>query len=82
MVFAASGVVFWRFRRLIRYWRISEARTSGNARRIVYARKSLKCNDAKLSAVRGTNDWIPHTQSMALMHASAVLTSCQLQQIK
>ena len=82
MTFEASGAVFWRFRRLIRSWRISEARSPGKPRRIVYARKSLKCNNAKLSAVRGTNDWIPHTHSMALMHASAVLTSGALNQIK
>lgn len=82
MVFSASGEVFWRFRRLIRSWRISEARASGKPRRITYARKSLKCNNPKLSAVRGTNDWIPHTHSMALMHAAAVLTSGQVEQIR
>lgn len=82
MVFAASGVAFWRFRRLIRSWRISEARSSGKPRRIVYARKSLNCNCPKLSAVRGTNDWIPHTLSMTFMHASVVITSGQLEQIR
>lgn len=82
MVFSASGAVFWRFRRLIRAWRIAEARASGKPRRIAYARKSLKCTHARFSAVRGTNDWIPHTTTMVLMHASAVLTSGAIDQIR
>lgn len=82
MTFATSGPVFNRFRRLIRSWRIAEARASGKPRRIAYARKSLKCNHAKYSAVRGTNDWIPNTTTMALLHASAVLTSGTVDQIR
>lgn len=82
MSFETSGPVFHRFRRLIRSWRIAEARESGKPRRITYARKSLKCNNAKLSAVRGTNDWIPHTTTMTFMHASAVLTLGTFNQIR
>lgn len=81
MTFAASGPVFHRFRRLIRSWRIAEARASGKPRRIAYARRSLKCNNPGQSAVRGTNDWIPQAESMALLHAAAVLTSGVVDQI-
>lgn len=82
MVFATSGDVFWRFRRLVRSWRLSEARASCKPRRIDYARKSLKCNNRKLSAVRGTNDWISHTLSMTLTHAAVVITSGKIEQIR
>lgn len=82
MGFAADGPVFRRYRRLIRSWRIAEARASGKPRRIAYARRSLKCNNPNQSAVRGTNDWIPQAESMALLQAAAVLTSGAVDQIR
>lgn len=81
MVMATSGPVFWRFRRLVRSWRISSARASGNARRIAYARQCLKCTNPKLSAVRGTTDWIPLPDSLSLLHAAAVLSGGEVDQI-
>ncbi len=81
MVFATSGPLFWRYRRLVRSWRKSEARTSGNARWITFARQSLNCPNPKLSAVRGTNDWLPCSTSLSLLQAAAVLSTGDIDQI-
>lgn len=55
---------YWRYRRLVRAWRVADARKSGNVSRIVYARKMLACPDPRLSAVRGVSDWLPESVSL------------------
>lgn len=52
--------VWWDFRRIIRSWRIAQARTAPKNRgpRIKSARKMLQCSDRKKSAVRGVSEWI------------------------
>jgi hypothetical protein len=59
MRFDMSREAYWRYRRLVRSWRIADARQSGDRSRIVYARKMLQSSDPKLSAVRGVSDWVP-----------------------
>jgi hypothetical protein len=59
MKFDMSKEAYWRYRRLVRSWRIANARQSGDKRRIVYARKMLQSSDPRLSAVRGVSDWVP-----------------------
>lgn len=81
MIMATDGPVFWRFRRLVRSWRKAHARASGKAHRIRYARRSLKCNNAKLSAVRGTTDWMPDGTTHQLLYAASVLAGGEVMQI-
>lgn len=50
---------FFAFRRLVRAWRIADARRSGDRRRIVSARGMLRCPDRARSEVRGVSEWIP-----------------------
>ena len=58
---------YWRYRRLVRSWRIADARASGDARRIAYARRMLACPQPRLSAVRGVSDWLPESVSTAFL---------------
>lgn len=57
---------FFQFRRLVRQWRIADARMEQDAdtrrRRIRSARRMLASNDRKLSEVRGISEWIPQEQ--------------------
>lgn len=50
---------FAAFRRIVRGWRIADARASGDRHRIRSARLMLNCNDRNLSAVRGLSEWFP-----------------------
>jgi hypothetical protein len=63
MVLDAEYGAYWRFRRLVRAWRIADARSEPNLEkrraRIPYARRMLKSNDRKLSSGRGVSDWVP-----------------------
>ena len=73
---------FYRFRRLVRSWRVAdarqqlrEARDLGEAaaarRRIRSARRMLASNDRDLSRVRGVSEWIPEGLGMALLLIAA-----------
>lgn len=55
-------------RRIIRNWRIADARSSGNKKRIKSARKMLQCNELKLSSCRGLSEWLPESESLRLLH--------------
>jgi GNAT superfamily N-acetyltransferase len=54
---------WFRLRRMVRAWRLADARQEKDretrARRIVSARRALSCSDPKLSQVRGTSEWVP-----------------------
>lgn len=57
-----SQRAYWKFRRIVRAYRLADARLSagnGRAMRVVSARRMLSCSDEKLSAVRGVSEWIP-----------------------
>ena len=62
-----STRAFWRYRRLVRSWTLANARASGDARRIAYARRMLKCNDRRRSSVRGVSGWIPEAVTHELI---------------
>ena len=47
------------FRRLVRSWRVAEARAAHDAYRLRSARTMLRCDDQPLSRVRGVSEWIP-----------------------
>jgi hypothetical protein len=61
MRFDVPRAAGFRYRRLIRSWRIADARKEPDpvtrARRIRSARGMLKCNDRNLSEVRGLSEW-------------------------
>lgn len=58
---------YHRFRRLVRSWRIADARAAGDWRRLRYARRMLACNDRALSTVRGVSEWIPEHLAVDLL---------------
>jgi hypothetical protein len=64
---------FHRFRRLVRSWRIADARAAGDPKRIRLARRALRCPLPRLSAVRGVSDWVP--QAVAIELAGVVLSA-------
>lgn len=49
---------FHAYRRMVRGWRMANARLSGDARRIRSARGMLRCPVPELSRVRGVSEWI------------------------
>jgi len=59
---------WWKFRRLVRSWRIADARNSGNEKRIYFAKKMLKKNNRTLSEVTGVSEWVTEATSMAFLH--------------
>lgn len=58
-------------RRLVRQWRLADARGSGNRRRIAGARRMLKHSDPDLSRLRGWSEWIPEKTGAQLLAAVA-----------
>ena len=71
-----SREAYWRYRRLVRSWRVSDARMRplspkrGAATRgdvVKHARRMLASSNPKLSAVRGVSDWIPESVNLALI---------------
>lgn len=77
---------YFRFRRLVRRYRVSDAqgerikaelyqdaKKSRKARqRVSYARRMLKRNDRNKSEVRGVSEWVPATISKAMINHLAV----------
>lgn len=75
MKFDIPAPAYHRYRRLVRSWRIADARAALIAaqtssvvevervraarRRLVHARGMLSCNEFKLSSVRGVSEWLP-----------------------
>nr|CRY96759.1 hypothetical protein [uncultured prokaryote] len=70
-----SKTEYHRFRRLVRSWRVADARAHGLAtgdwRRLTYARRMLSCSDPALSTVRGVSEWISDDLAMVLLDAAA-----------
>lgn len=77
---------FYRFRRLVRAWRVADARSellsaapglagevkrAQGRRRVVSARRMLRSADPDLSRVRGVSEWIPEALGMALLLVAA-----------
>jgi hypothetical protein len=57
----------YRYRRLVRAWTIADARKSGDPKRIAWARGMLRCNDPKLSTVRGVSGWVPESVTLGFI---------------
>lgn len=64
---------YYRMRRLVRAWRVADARRAGDPARIAYARRSLKCPDADLSRVRGVSEWVPESVVLEQLLEAATL---------
>lgn len=54
------------YRRMVRAWRIADARAAGESIRLRQARSMLRESDQALSRVRGVMEWIPDHVQMAL----------------
>lgn len=67
MRFDMSREAYWRYRRLVRAWRVADARASGKPARIAAARRMLACPQPRLSAVRGVSDWVPEDVALELV---------------
>jgi hypothetical protein len=57
---------FYAFRRMVRSWRVADARASGELRRLQLARTMLRCPDRRTSSVRGYSEWIPQALQLAM----------------
>lgn len=55
------------FRRLVRAWRIADARASGDRYRIRSARRMLTCSDPVRARMLGFTEWMPYEVQMALL---------------
>lgn len=62
---------YWMLRRLIRGYRLADARASGDACRIRSARSMLKCSNPAQSQVRGVSEWIPQEIQLSMLHLVA-----------
>lgn len=60
------------YRRLVRGWRVADARAAGDQRRVYLAKRMLTCNEAKLSRVRGVSEWIPQEVTLSMLANLAV----------
>lgn len=72
--FETDYPTFWTFRRLVRRWRLAEARSIKDYDRrraaISQARRCLKCPRPDISPYRGVSAWIPSDVASALLDAA------------
>ena len=65
---------FWTFRRLVRRWRVAEARAIKDYDRrrqaISQARRSLRCSRRDVSPYRGVSAWLPADVASQLLDAA------------
>lgn len=55
------------YRRLVRSWRVADARAAGDSQRHKSARGMLRCADQPLSRVRGVSEWIPEAVTLTML---------------
>ena len=71
MKYSMSMPAYHRYRRLVRAWRIADARSERDPetrkRREMFARRMLACPDPRLSAVRGVSEWTPEHVTAAFI---------------
>lgn len=60
------------YRRLVRGWRVANARSAGDQRRVQQAKHMLACNELSLSRVRGFSEWISEEISLTMFSNLAV----------
>ncbi|KAF0801629.1 replication protein, partial [Alcanivorax xiamenensis] len=77
--FDISSEAYYRLRRILRNWRIADARTAGNSWRIKSARGMLKSHRRELSDVRGASEWLemgPALQVLDYLRAQGHEITC------
>lgn len=62
-----SDDVYYRLRRLVRSWRVADARASGNTYRIAAARSMLTSHHRPTSSVRGISEWVDQDTMLTLL---------------
>lgn len=60
------------YRRLVRSWRVADARAAGSVNRVHLAKSMLTCNEPALSRVRGVSEWISEAVTLAMFGNLAV----------
>ena len=72
--FETDYSTFWTFRRLVRRWRLAEARAIKDPERrrtaILQARGMLKCGRPDVSLYRGVSAWLPESVASQLLDAA------------
>lgn len=58
---------FYAFRRLVRSWRIGNARASGDKVREIHAKRMLRHHDPKISALRPVSEWCSQSQTLMFL---------------
>jgi hypothetical protein len=74
MALSCDDTTFYRARRMVRSWRIADARASGDVFRLKTARGMLKCHKRELSNVRGVSEWVTHDVMLAMLLCAAGTT--------
>lgn len=72
---------FYRLRRIVRAWRIADARASGSPRRIASARRMLACPDHTRSRVRGLSEWL-RLEDLERVLGLLVQQGCALEKVE
>lgn len=58
---------YFTYRRLLKRWRIANARAEGDRVRVRYARRSLRAKNWTESSLRGVSEWIPVACSLLMV---------------
>ena len=59
---------YYVYRRIVRGWRVAEARGSNDWNRVRLARKMLSSTNRGLSDVRGVSEWLPYAVNLRVLH--------------
>lgn len=65
--FSISGPAYYRLRRIIRSWRVADARRAGNRWRVKSAKGMLRSHKRQLSDVRGVSEWLEMGPSLQIL---------------
>ena len=57
-------VAFFKFRRIVKNWRVADARASGDQRRIQSAKNMLHGKDRMMSELRGVSEWVDQEMTL------------------
>lgn len=67
VVVTLEDEAFYPFRRLVRSWRIGEARAKGDRRRELHARRMLRHNDPHISRLRPVSEWCSQREALQFL---------------
>jgi len=56
------------YRRIVRAWRLAQARAAGDWRRVRLARKMLSSGNLALCKVRGASEWLPYGVNLRILN--------------